>query len=161
MASNNIRTIPILLKLTITEFHTISSLLNIYFKSCTFDNFLQDVSPARLFCTVRLLILRNSPTCMFIWACTSIRYTRVQAKSMWNVQFKIIKQVKTLGYWWNWAKSFTIKYHWIDWYWTWCINKWSPVANKSPVTLFNQDQWKSSFTNWWIKVGYASVVILL
>ena len=39
--------------------------------------FLQDVSPACLFCTARLLILRNSPTCTFIWACTSIWYTRV------------------------------------------------------------------------------------
>jgi hypothetical protein len=30
-----------------------------------------------VFCTAHLLILRNSPTCTFIWACTSIWYTRV------------------------------------------------------------------------------------
>ena len=80
---------------------------------------------------------------------------------MWNVQFKIIKQVKTLGHWWNWEKSFTIKYHWVDWYWTWYVYKRCAAANKSPITLFSQNQWKTSFTNWWIKVGYSNMAILV
>ena len=76
MASTNIRTIPILLRLMITEFCTISSLMNICSVLHTW-HFLQDFSSAHSFHTALLLILRNYSTCIFIWTCTSIWCTRV------------------------------------------------------------------------------------